>query len=373
MKKFQYVDALRGIAILGVVMVHCGQYGTNDYPDKIKHLLEFGSLGVQLFFVASAFTLFLSMHNRKERGETGNTDFFIRRFFRIAPMYYIGITYYLFQNGLGPSFWLGDATHVSTLNIVCNFLFLHGFDPYYFNSVVPGGWSIAVEMLFYCFVPLLFKYITNMNRALIFFLIAAVFRMIGLLVMQQVHICNDPILWQEYLNLYFPSQLQIFACGFILYFLITVPGSLRKSNVWILAVLILAFVTDYVIRKVSFFPIQVKFAIGFIALGYLLSRKPIALLVNPIICNIGKISYSMYLVHFAVLYWLTKSGHADFIHPVSLATGIANLVVRFVVVLIGSSVLAAIFYNVIELPFQKLGSQLIKKRQQQKVNNTVVA
>ena len=59
MRKFEYIDALRGIAVLGVFLVHTTDYGPeNDYSGIIEKIFLFGVRGVQLFFVASAFTLF---------------------------------------------------------------------------------------------------------------------------------------------------------------------------------------------------------------------------------------------------------------------------------------------------------------------------
>lgn len=54
-----YIDALRGIAILLVVIVHTSESIKNLNPSLIK-FLSFGQLGVQLFFVLSAYTLCLS-------------------------------------------------------------------------------------------------------------------------------------------------------------------------------------------------------------------------------------------------------------------------------------------------------------------------
>ena len=62
--KLKYIDALRAFAILGVLMVHCNQYGTNIYPALIENVFNKGALGVQLFYIASAFTLFLSLSQR---------------------------------------------------------------------------------------------------------------------------------------------------------------------------------------------------------------------------------------------------------------------------------------------------------------------
>lgn len=115
--KLRYIDSLRGLAILAVLMVHCGQYGINKYPDLIANIINTGGRGVQLFFVASAFTLFLSL---ARRSETVKSNFYIRRFFRIAPMYYLGIAYYLMQDGYGPRYWLGDAPGITSWHIFAN-------------------------------------------------------------------------------------------------------------------------------------------------------------------------------------------------------------------------------------------------------------
>src|SRR5688500_15882045 len=113
LKKLDYIDALRGLAILAVVMVHASQYGSFDVHPILARIISEGGRGVQLFFLVSAFTLFLSYKNRSPLESHPTRNFFIRRFFRIAPMYYLGIVYYLIQNGTGPNYWLGDANHIS--------------------------------------------------------------------------------------------------------------------------------------------------------------------------------------------------------------------------------------------------------------------
>lgn len=95
--KYDYIDALRGWAILGVVLTHCNY---QQLPSIGVNIMKSGGNGVQLFFVVSACTLWLSLTARKsEKGFISN--FFIRRIFRIAPLYYLAIIYYLFQDGLG--------------------------------------------------------------------------------------------------------------------------------------------------------------------------------------------------------------------------------------------------------------------------------
>jgi peptidoglycan/LPS O-acetylase OafA/YrhL len=136
---------LRGLAIIGVVVVHCSLYGDNEnLPLLFQSFAHSGMFGVQLFFMVSAFTLFLSLDNRRHEEEFVWQGFFIRRFFRVAPMYYLGILYFLLQDGFGPRYFLCDTGHITGANILSNFLFVHGLYPFWISSLVPGGWSFAV-------------------------------------------------------------------------------------------------------------------------------------------------------------------------------------------------------------------------------------
>jgi peptidoglycan/LPS O-acetylase OafA/YrhL len=63
--RFDYIDVLRGIAILGVIAVHTGQYGDMNVPLFFKTIIDQGARGVQLFYLASAFTLIRKNDNNK--------------------------------------------------------------------------------------------------------------------------------------------------------------------------------------------------------------------------------------------------------------------------------------------------------------------
>ena len=58
--KYDFVDTLRGLAVLGVVAIHTSELAP---PSSLilQTIAHAGSFGVQLFYVASALTLFLSM------------------------------------------------------------------------------------------------------------------------------------------------------------------------------------------------------------------------------------------------------------------------------------------------------------------------
>lgn len=356
MKKLDYIDALRGLAILGVIAVHTSQYGSHKLPYYILDFVNQGARGVQLFFLASAFTLFLSFKNRIHTEKNAVRNFFIRRFFRIAPMYYLGIFYYLWQNNFGVIFKLGDEKHSSASLVVANLTFTHGVNPYYINSLVPGGWSITVEFMFYALVPLLFLWIKNISHSFNFLIFTLVLNALLRFYFLKYPLIGDLQLWQDFLFFYIFSQLPVFTLGLFFYFLVIENQNLKDISPK--SLFVFCFLICFSICKPIFkiFDDHIIFSIGFLFLAYALSRSDFKVLNNAVVRYIGEISFSMYLVHFAVLYWLTYFGTADY-----FGKGLTDYVIRFMITLGISSIFSILFYRCIEVPFQDIGKKLIKK------------
>lgn len=344
--------------MLGVVAVHVGQYVNLDFlPVGIRNFISSGSWGVQLFFFASAFTLFLSFERRSQEENCPTLNFFIRRFFRIAPMYYLGIVYYLYQISLSSNY-LSQSSPVTKLNILFQFLFIHDFNPYFINSLVPGGWSIGVEMTFYLILPILFYKIKSLNQAVTFFILAlGINYFIQLL---QYIFCflniQDIELWNTFFFFSLPSQLAVFAVGICFFFLLKEPFSTinYKRQVWVLFLLL----ANILFGKSYFVPNYIAVTLLFCLIALFMSKYSFVLLNNPILRVFGKLSYSLYLVHFAVLFWLQKY----YIFTMEFNSMVKNLFVYisfYMLVLFISFVVSSIFYNLIEKPFQKLGKTLI--------------
>lgn len=354
MKKIDYLDAMRGIAVLGVIMVHTNQIGLSS-GNVFDPIINQGARGVQLFFIASAFTLFLSKDSRKQES-LATTSFFIRRFFRIAPMFYLAIFYYLWQDGLGSRYWLGDAPNITTANIISTLTFTNSFNPYWITSIVPGGWSIAIEFLFYACLPLfLFKAIKNLNSAVIFFIISILISFILNDFLSKNQLITSDLLWNGYLYFYFPSQLPVFAIGIICYYLIIKNESLKNINQ--LSLILLSILSFLQLSKgFEFFQSHVLFSLTFALLIFALSEKSYKFFVNSFTTFIGKLSFSLYLAHFAVLHWLEHFQMTDF-----LVIRTVNYGVRFLIVLLLSTIVAYITYSLIELPWIKIGSKVIRR------------
>lgn len=153
--------------------------------------------------------------------------------------------------------------------------------------------------------------------------------------------------------------------GIIMYFIVAEKNSLKDISglSWLLIAVVL-FVNKMLDLRLLIFSNH-WFALIFLLFGIALSKKQFVVLVNPITKYIGKVSFSMYLVHFAVMYWLERFGclpHLN-IHPVF------NYALWYVMVVIITVAISTVTYNVIEQPFQNLGKVIIKKRENRYVGN----
>ncbi|MBC7981250.1 MAG: acyltransferase [Armatimonadetes bacterium] len=302
MKKFQHVDALRGIAVLLVVLVHCGQQAP---PEQVfSQISRFGQYGVQLFFVMSAFTLCHSMKKTEELNPREYLSFMTRRFFRIAPLYYLAIPgYFVFSylclRYIGRTPFTLPADY-SFMAVAANVLFLHGLYPPGNNSIVPGGWSIGTEFLFYAVFPFLFI-LSRRNRlhigyAALVSLLATIF----LVFIRWKIGKTGEIGMNDFIRFSVFNQFPCFALGMLYYFY-------SKNRSFERAVKILAPISAVFLvvphnwqSEMIFTP----FCVGICSVGLALvlenSRIP------HLIARIGQLSFSIYILHFIPVFLVGK-------------------------------------------------------------------
>lgn len=307
-------------------------------------------MGVRLFFIISALTIFITLNNKKQDKQERINFFFIKRLFRIAPMYYLAIIYYII---IGLIFY----SRIDYINVISNLFFVHGLSPETINSFVPGGWSITVEMFFYCLIPFIITRINNLNNAVTFLVISFLFRFVSIYLTRRL-IGNEGING-EFLSLFFPSQLPVFALGIILYFIIIKQEKIKISIYNVLALVLLATISLTFKYYNLIFVDYLLFSYAFSVLIIIMSKVKIILLDNCITRFIGKISYSLYIIHFIVIFWLTKY------HFNSLLQGSSsvNFWLFLLITIILSSVISYVTYLLIEKPFQNLGKKIISKQQ----------
>jgi peptidoglycan/LPS O-acetylase OafA/YrhL len=140
-----FIDFVRGFSSLLVVIAHCGSFIWGQRPQLAYAI---GALGVDFFIIVSGFLMTYTLV-RSGKGELPPLSrrslglFYIRRYFRIAPLFYV---IYLFSFLVAP---------VGLWDALFHFSFLNGLVPKYAGSVIPNSWSITLEMQFYLVVPFL--------------------------------------------------------------------------------------------------------------------------------------------------------------------------------------------------------------------------
>ncbi|RZL48361.1 MAG: hypothetical protein EOP00_09390, partial [Pedobacter sp.] len=217
-QKLKYIDALRGIAVICVVFHHTKEFVSSGSNSFFNVLVDQSSIGVQLFYIVSAFTLFLSYQNRIKFEKYYIINFFIRRFFRIAPLYYLAIFFYFFWGETNETrLWLHLNEHITIYHILSNIFFVHQLNPSWINSVVPGGWSITVEMSFYLLIPLLFKYFHKIENSILLLTVSFYVMIVALKILHYHPLTTDMHLQNAFNYFILPSQLPIFCLGIIFY------------------------------------------------------------------------------------------------------------------------------------------------------------
>ena len=163
--RLRSIDALRGIAAMGVVVYHClGQSPhllPNNflaYPVKLLQLASsFGYIGVFLFFVISGFCIHLQWARVQASGVKPTIEFgafWKRRIRRLYPPYIIAFALYLLLTAWSVGI---DVSHFFIYDVLMHLLMLHNLDPHTCYSINGVFWTLAIEeQLYLAYFVLLF-------------------------------------------------------------------------------------------------------------------------------------------------------------------------------------------------------------------------
>lgn len=357
------VDSLRGIAILLVLAVHISGF----IAPKSEWLMEFtrlGPRGVQLFYVVSAFSLFLSFANRRATAGFSYRAYFIRRVMRIAPMFWLAMALYLVTVGMGPRYWAPNGLTVS--DAILTATFLNGWSPTAINSIVPGGWSVAIETTFYLILPFCFLWIRSLRAAVLATALALVARYILAAWVFKAQLPNFPE-DQRYLpytfawEFWLPAQLPVFMLGIVLFFVRErIKAAQQGLGIcWLAGALAIITVSRYVPPE-SFISNSFLAGAGFVLLCLALFDRDVRFLDNQLLRAIGKVSFSIYLLHHLVMQYC--AGHViKVLNLLDLGTsGDLAYAIAFLIIAIASVLVSLLTYRVIEQPSIDLGDRLAR-------------
>ena len=328
-KHYVELDALRGIAILCVVMFHTSGYWTATgvtltIPrfgmDVMMNLLFFGTYGVSLFFLLSGYLLTWTEEKRARSGSYTLRSYTLRRVLRIVPAYYVAIAIVVVL-------W---PINVSVIDVLMHASFLHSFTPQARNSIDGVWWSLTPEVVFYCLLPLIVLKLPRVSQRLALF---GAFALISLALRLYAYVTEivpnptaPPSFSFSYVLGIATSFLYIFLAGVLLRMLVEYLNSRPESHLrlwlsWLATIFFLIGAVSIVVLAYQgmkhptlaaaqgeipwlLIGIQVPFeliVIAFFAAGVLGSPLLRTVLKWRPLAFTGRISYSMFLLHNTVL------------------------------------------------------------------------
>ena len=306
------LDGFRGLAVLIVMLSHSSG---RDMPlAPWLNFVGIGHIGVYLFFVLSGYLLTRNLVD----GQT-KTQFYLRRLFRIVPLYFCVLGGVLVYQALG--YYSPRYLHVSggTEGALLHFLFLKGDGVF---------WTLAAEFGLYMLLPPIIYLLRRYGYH--WLAIAAVFYFAAFLAAQKLQLDLLPL---KFVDISHRSQfLDVFACGILAAYL---PRTWSDKWIpvafWVLLALTLIFVSAnflgarqpaYGLRWLSLLYGTI-FGLAVVCAAEGRSTLTWAL-GSPFLAFMGRIGFGLYLLHFPV--FQAVNAYIDAGAPIRLAMAIPIVV-----------------------------------------------
>ncbi|WP_295449170.1 acyltransferase [uncultured Thiodictyon sp.] len=347
------IQALRGLAALLVVMLHSELEltvpGLPVFDWVTEHVVQRGNAGVDIFFVISGFIIaWIAVLGRA--APEGPLEFAVRRFFRVAPVYWLlSAVYVSLFNPLG---WTGLMTSLAFLPTDAQSAPLYG------SPALFVGWSLNYEVFFYavCMGALFAG-----RRALV--IVAAVLFFTTLVVpaVRFGYIDLDPahsypfagVYWRMIAN---PLILEfLLGCATAWLFAKTRERLTPAIAGWLLAVGVTAFCLSLVIVYAPFSLVWRGLPAVLLLFGALAVEQTGLLPIPRWSVRLGALSYGLYLAHPLII-----EGLKHLTTPLA-PTAIGLQLIRFAVILGLGLGLAALVHRYLEGPSIVLGRCVAKR------------
>ena len=359
-KHLDGIEALRGFAAMAILIFHLVWVGQVKLPSTIDFLKYYLGNGVPLFFVISAFSLGYGYLGRLNNAKS-LTAFYLRRLFRIAPLFY-----FMFAVQLIELKYVYDMVR-PVRDIIINMTFLFNFSPRLVDGIVPASWSIGIEMIFYFILPgylILARGYLGAVLCLVLSIILATEWSATVLSIKDVN--------SSFAAHGFVIGMPYFCFGVLALhvFRSMTSGSLASNgqaiayamygvSLVLLAALIsnhtlLAGFAEHGVNVVQ----SSLWGLPFGLLVLAVAIHPIFILVNRLTLFWGRISYSLYLTHPGIVYFLQKMGLYDAIHRACQGIPTFSFLVSAVFTIVVISAVSWLTFKFIEAPGMALGRKL---------------
>ncbi len=347
------LDGIRGLAIAVVLIFHYAVFLPTSASERaVSQAIEFGWLGVDLFFCLSGF-LITGILLRTLESPSYFRTFYARRALRIFPVYYAYLALTVLSVVIAHH--LGYYRHTSADGQLWDWIYLSNWR----QSGLPGTshlWSLAVEEQFYLVWPLAILVFRRHVPAFCF-AVALLSFVARLVAVYGFGIDGEPI------HRLTPFRLDGLALGGSAAFIATRPTLLITCRRYLEPVFWLGLFTAIAVAVVwtSSIDSMPMSTLGFGALSVSFSAlvlhcatstgKLTRAFQSPALRHLGKYSYGIYVFHYAL------------VRP--RAPGLASGVVRFLWAAPAAYLLARISWFLIEQPFLRIKRKVSYSRPSQ--------
>lgn len=351
------IHGLRGIAALAVVLFHVAHSAKISVPPPLIFIENDFKYGVHLFFILSAFSLMHSTEHTMHR-QTWCREYFVKRFWRIAPLYYSILVCVVMSR-------MASGAGIDIPTLLLNLTFTFNFAPW--SEMVPAGWAIGVEMIFYVLLPVLLLTVHSAKSALI---LMAITIPISIALRSILNIHYGSTIAQYQLNwsyFSFGANICFFAMGIYAYRLsqkMKSSGSRVLNQVipiFSLALLGILMLTelDKPLKGLGRFDL-ILWGLGLMALCAWQSHQPGKWCANRFFEHVGERSYSVYLLHPIVIL-LLRNPIQDMYNAFTPYVGYYSFFLCGAILIAVLLVLSEVTYRLIEIPGIRYGQRINAK------------
>lgn len=349
------IESLRALAALMVLVYHLSELAKVPLPEGLGFVRNYFGQGVPLFYTLSGFVLAYGYADRIwEAGRSGVLAFYVRRLCRIAPLFYLMLLVWVVASKLV----LGKVFPLQTLLLNASFLF--GLVPGQHQSIVWAGWSIGIEMLFYLVFPIVALLFCGWRSTLAGFILSC-------FLSSAVHDALRDAGLESYAYMNLVTHLPFFLAGFCAYRLWQASGFLRSSTMgWLLFALALSSAlglagSSTLQVALAQWPLLAAQRNAW-ALVFCTLVLSTCLVSNPLLDrgplrHLGRLSFSLYLIHPMVMATLVKLGFVRWLAASGLAPAPAfALAASFAVAVVSAA--SSVTFHYVEKPGIRLGRRL---------------
>jgi len=339
------LNGLRAFAALSVVIAHLSLKGIADFGLPVVDDIPMAGFGVTLFFVISGFLITYLL--LKELNKQSNIDikkFYARRILRIWPIYYLFIIICLCVLIL-----LGKQ-HEILSNEMWYYLFFTANIPFILQQgifILLHYWSIGVEEQFYLFWP----WIVLKSRNKLLKITVVIFLLLFVTKLLFWWYFGSSSYEYRFISVTRFHCMMVGAIGAILYFKNQIGFKNLFSNKttqivsWLLFIL-MGFNIIYIPAVIAHEVISVA-SLSMI-MGQIILHNRIFNLENRLFDFIGKISYSIYIIHPLIIFLLS-----GFFKELNIEKNLKFVLVYSSVIVV-TIFIAWLSYTFFEKPFLKL-------------------